>query len=66
MSAADETFTFTVRFKAFPNGEESVQMPKNTTALQLKDYYAEKLGFNVGELQVISSKGQRSENFEKH
>ena len=59
MSAAGGTVAFTVRCKAFPNGEESVQLPSTTTALQLKDYYADKFGFNVGELQVISSKGAR-------
>ena len=56
MSAAGGTVAFTVRCKAFSNGEESVQLPSTTTALQLKDYCADKFGFNVGELQVISSK----------
>jgi hypothetical protein len=58
MSAAGGTVTFTVRCKAFPsNGEETVQLPSTTTCMQLKEHYAEKFGFNVGELQVISSKG---------
>ena len=59
MSAAGGTVAFTVRCKAFPNGEESVQLPSTTTALQLKDYYADKFGFNVEDLQVYSSKGAK-------
>jgi hypothetical protein len=44
MSAAGETIAVTVRCKVFPNGEEIVQLPSTTTALQMKESYHEKLG----------------------
>jgi hypothetical protein len=53
MSAAGEMTTFTVRFKALPNGEEIVQLPSTTTALQLKEYYHEKLGLDIAQLTLV-------------
>ena len=54
MSAAGETITVTVRCKAFPNGEESVQLPSTTTVLELKELYVEKYGLNLGQLTVVA------------
>ena len=59
MSAAGETIAVTVRCKVLSNGEEIVQLPSTTTALQLKEYYAQKHGLNVGDMQVVSSKGAK-------
>ncbi len=61
MSAAGETIAVTVRCNKFGNatGEEIVQLPSTTTALQLKEHYADKLGLNVGDMQVVSSKGSK-------
>ena len=53
MSAAGETITVTVRCKSLPNEEESVQVPSTTTALELKELFAEKYGFSLRTLTVI-------------
>ena len=53
MSAAGETIAVTVRCKVLSNGEEIVQLPSTTTALQLKEYYHEKFGFDVAELTLV-------------
>ena len=59
MSAAGETITVTVRCKSLPNEEESVQVPSTTTALELKELFAEKYGFNLGALTVVAVKGAK-------
>ncbi len=53
MSAAGETITVTVRCKAFPNGEESVQLPSTATALELKEFYAEKYVWTLKHVLLI-------------
>jgi len=59
MSEAGGNITVTVKCKHFPGGEEIVELPGNSTVLQLKERYHEKYGFDIKNLHVINSEGAR-------